>query len=250
MIEIDKTKIRQEYIEMDLYEMQKDLVKQRKQRVYIMSFLLFALVFTIVFGTLESPFDYTMSNIGNHFNSQYRWMFIIWALTCGFAIQTAIISLIRLENYQSKYCTIFVGLATASLIATGITPAVVEDYPFWHAIHTITSGLTALFLLLSLVPFVRYISRENPRLRIVIAIWLLVIWAGSILVLIFFGKTGMFEIWFFVSNIIFLLYLSLVLFEEKIVKLSVLFLKDKSNLNLAIEKLFIDLEEKKRKRKK
>ncbi len=245
MIEIDKFKIRQEYIDLDLYDMQRNLVKQRRQRIHIMSFLLFSLVFTIIFGTLESPFDYTLSNIGNHFNSQYRWMFIIWSLTCGLAIQTAIISLIRLEEYQSKYCTLFVALATASLIATGIIPAVVEDYPFWHAVHTVTSGLTALFLLLSLVPFVRYLSRENPRLRLVIGIWLIIIWIGSILVLVFFGKSGLFEIWFFVSNILFLLYLSLVMYEEKIIKLSVLFLKDEENLNFAIEKIFIDLEDKK-----
>jgi hypothetical protein len=243
-MDIDKDLVRQEYIEKNIYDMQKDLVKQRKIRIFVMSLLLFALVFTIIFGTLESPFDYTLSNIGNHFNLQYRIMFISWALTCGLAIQTAIISLIRLEEYQSKYCTLFVGLATASLIATGVIPALIEDFPFWHAVHTLTSGLTALFLLLSLVPFVRFLSRENPRLRVTLTIWLIIVWIGSILLLIFFGKTGMFEIWFFVSNILFLLYLSLVLFEEKIVKMSVLFLKNEKNLNLAIEKLFVDLERK------
>ncbi|MDT8336751.1 MAG: DUF998 domain-containing protein [Candidatus Izemoplasmatales bacterium] len=242
MFRIDREKIPQELNNIDLLEMQKDLIKQRKIRIFVISFLLFALVFTIVFGTLESPFDYTLSNIGNHFNSEYRLLFIIWALTCALAIQFAIIALIRLEEYQSKTCTVFVALATVSLIATGIVPAVLEDQPFWHAVHTVTSGLTALFLLLSIIPFVRFVSRENPRLRIVIVVWLGVVWIGSILMLIFLGKTGIFEIWFFVSNILFLLYLSLILFEEKIVKLSVLFLKDEDNLNLAIEKLFISKE--------
>lgn len=234
----EKTDIGQVDMSSDIYLMKKDLLKQRKARILVMSFLIFALVFTIIFGTLESPFDYTLSNIGNHFNSDYRAMFIIWALICAFAIQSAIIALIKLEEYKSKYCLTFVGLATASLIATGIIPAVLEENPFWHALHTITSGLTALFLLLSLVPFVLYVSRENPRLRIVIGIWLVVVWAGSIMMLIFLGKTGLFEIWFFVSNILFLLYLSLVLFEEKIIKLSVIYLKDKDNLNSAIEILF------------
>lgn len=247
MITIDKTQLKQELIEKDLFEQQKDLTRFRNQRVWVMSFLLFALVFTIIFGTLESPFDYTLSNIGNHFSSEYRFMFIIWALTCALAIQFAIVSLIRLEEYRSKNCQTFVILASISLIATGIIPAVIEDQPFWHAVHTITSVLTALFLLLSLVPFVRFLSRENPRMRIVISIWLIIIWIGSILMLIFFGKTGMFEIWFFVANILFLLYLSLNLFEEKIIKISLLFLKDEENLNLAIEKYFINLERKNKK---
>lgn len=239
MFIINKEKVNQELNNKVLLEMQRDLINQRKVRILVMSFLLFALVFTIIFGTLESPFDYTLSNIGNHFNSEYRLLFIIWSLTCALAIQFAIIALIRLEEYKSKTCTVFVALATVSLIATGIIPAVLEDQPFWHAVHTITSGLTALFLLLSIIPFVRFVSRENPRLRIVIAVWLGIVWLGSIFLLIFLGKSGIFEIWFFVSNILFLLYLSLILFEEKIVKLSVLFLKDEDNLNLAIEKLFI-----------
>ncbi len=234
----EKSNISSNAVSTEIYLMKKDLLKQRKVRILVMSFLLFALVFTIIFGTLESPFDYTLSNIGNHFNSEYRAMFITWALICGLAIQFAIVSLIRLEEYRGKYCVTLVALATASLIATGIIPAVLEEHPFWHAMHTVTSGLTALFLLLSLVPFVLFVSRENPRLRIVIGVWLVVIWIGSIMMLVFLGKTGMFEIWFFVSNILFLLYLSLVLFEEKIVKLSVLYLKDKENLNSAIEILF------------
>jgi hypothetical protein len=36
----------------------------------------------------------------------------------------------------------------------------------------------------------------------------------------------------------------LILFEEKIVKLSVAFLKDETNLNEAIEKIFINLDRK------
>ena len=58
----------------------------------------------------------------------------------------------------------------------------------------------------------------------------------------------MFEIWFFIFFIIFLLYLSLTLFEEKIVKQSVRLLKDEDNLNLGIEKIFINLEEQERRR--
>ena len=58
------------------------LKQVRKQRMFIVSFLLFALVLTIAFGTLEDPFRYTLSNIGNRFGWGPRIMFIIWAVIC------------------------------------------------------------------------------------------------------------------------------------------------------------------------
>jgi len=60
--------------------------------------------------------------------------------------------------------------------------------------------------------------------------------------IIFFRHSALFELWFFVSNIVFLLYLSLVLFEEKIIKMSVKLLMDEDNLNVAIEKIFVNLD--------
>jgi len=115
-------------------------------------------------------------------------------------------------------------------------------YPFWHFVHTVTSGLLAVFIYLALVPFSRWISKENPRLRLNIKIWQIIIWVGSILMIVFFWHSAMFELWFFISNIVFLLYLSLILFEEKIIKISVKLLMDEENLNLAIEKTFVDLD--------
>ena len=205
-----------------------------------MSFLLLALLFTLAFGMLENPFVYTMSNIGNFFT--YRLVFIFWAIFCGISIEVALLGLFKLENYTVKYSKLFVLLAVIFLIATGLIPALKEVYPFWHIVHTITSGLHAVFLYLALVPFSRWISRENPRLRIYVAIWQIIIWIGSILMIIFFRHSALFELWFFVSNIVFLLYLSLVLFEEKIIKMRVKLLMDEDNLNVAIEKIFVNLD--------
>jgi hypothetical protein len=92
------------------------------------------------------------------------------------------------------------------------------------------------------VPFSRWVSDENPRLRAYIHIWTAIIYAGSILLIILFEHNALFEIWFFVTNILFLLYLCLVLFEEEIIKKSVRLLTDEENVNLAIEKIFVDLE--------
>ncbi len=240
MVEINYHEVKEELERKNLYDIQRELTMQRRTRTAMMSLLIFSLLFTIVFGMLEDPFLYTLSNIGNFFS--YRFLFIIWSIVSGVTIQLTVIALFRLEDYQSKFAYYSIGLASFFLIATGLIPALREDYPFWHFMHTVTSGLHALFLYLGLVPFSRWISKENPRLRISIYIWQIVIWIGSILLVIFFRKSALFELWFFVTNIVFLLYLSLVLFEEKIIKISVQLLLDEDNLNLAIEKIFVNLD--------
>jgi len=243
---IDKDRIKQELIDKHLFGQQAELTKQRRLRTAVMSVLLFALIYTLIFGTLENPFVYTLSNIGNLFD--YRLFFIIWAIVSGLAIQASVIALFRLEHYYRKSGYIFVGLAAFFLVITAIIPALSELYPFWLLIHTVCAGIHAVFMLMTLIPYVAYVSKNNPRLRLILMIWMLVIVAGSIVALILFGKSGMFELWFFATTILFLLYLSLILFEEKIVKLSSVFLKDEKDLDYAIEKIYINLEQNEKKK--
>jgi len=237
---IDREKIKAEFIAKNLYTEQKELIKQRRIRIFVMSILVAALLLTTIYGTLENPFQYTFSNIGNFFT--YRLFFIIWAIVVGTAIYLSILALYRLEQYRRKEAFLFIALASVFLVLTSLVPALKELYPFWHWIHWVCAIIHAIFMFLALTPFAIWVSRENPRLRMVLKIWLVVIWVGSVFPLLFFGKNGLFEMWFFSSVILFLLYLSLVLFEEKIVKMSVAFLKDEPNLNLAIEKVYINLE--------
>jgi hypothetical protein len=99
-IEIDKEKVKEEYIEKNLFDLQKDLLRQRRIRMFVMSILLAALLVTVVYGTLENPLEYTLSNIGNFFD--YRLFFIIWAIITGIAIQSSIVALFKLEEYVPK----------------------------------------------------------------------------------------------------------------------------------------------------
>jgi len=239
---VDKERIRRELDEKNLLDLHRELTRQRRWRTGVMIALMSALLFTVVFGTLENPFVYTFSNIGNFFD--YRLVFIIWSILSGVAIQTAILALFRLEDYaRGRHLkNILLAAAVVFLVATALIPALKEEYPFWHVLHFATAILHAVCVFAAFMPFAVWVSRENPRLRRVIVGLIAGVWGGSILALVFFGKSGLFEMWFFVGMILFLLYLSLVLFEEKIVKLSVRFLKDEDNLNLAIEKYFVDLD--------
>ncbi len=220
----------------DITFIQKRLLFERRIRITIMSLLLGALLFTTIYGTLQDPFQYTFSKIGNRFNN--RILFIIWAIFTGFSIQTSVIALFSLEQYHLRLAYIFVVLGTIFLVISAITPALSETYPIWTWVHIITAGLYGLFLSLGVAPFIMFVSKENPRLRLSIKTWAAVIWVGSISWMFILGNTGIFELWFFGSVIIFLLYLSLSLFEERIVKRSVTLLKGEDDLNLGIEKIF------------
>jgi hypothetical protein len=213
-----------------------ELYRQRRNRFIIMSLLLLNLLITVIYGTLENPFIYTLSNIGNFFT--YREVFILWAMITGFSIQTACLALFRLENYRQKQHFSFIVYASIALVLTAIIPALKDTFPFWHYVHLLTALFYALFLILGLLPFIRFISRENPRLNKAIRIWEYVIMGGSFISVIIFGKSGIFELWFVTSVTMFLLYLSLILYEENIVKISVELLRDEKDLNEGIEKIF------------
>ncbi|MCF7923640.1 MAG: hypothetical protein K9L64_00885 [Candidatus Izimaplasma sp.] len=186
----------------------------KKQRMYIISYLLFALVLTLAFGTLEDPFIYTLSNIGNRFGWGPRILFIIWSVVSGSAIEISFIFIMRLTNYNDRKCRMFIGLTTASIIITSIIPALQNELPFWHTIHVGTSLLIGFFFLLAMLPFVKHLFTVIPEYKKLIYFWLIIIWPGSFTMLYFFSITAMFEIWFFVSIIMFLLYMTVILYES------------------------------------
>ena len=197
-------------------EILRDLYKQRRNRIIVMSLLLLTLLITVIYGTLENPFLYTLSNIGNFFN--YRYIFILWAIVTGICIQASCVALYKLENFRHKRSYTFIVYASVFLILTAVIPALKDRFPFWHYVHTFTAFYYALFLILSLQPFTHHISRETPRLKTFIRNWEYVILGGSFLAIIIFRKSGIFEIWFIITITLFLLYLSIALYEEHIVK--------------------------------
>lgn len=244
---IDKKIHDPEFYEKNLNEIS-ELYKQRRNRIIVMSGLLVTLIMTAIYGTLENPFKYTLSNIGNFFN--YRQVFIIWAIVAGLSIQTACISLFKLEKYEQRKSSTLIIYASIALLLTAIIPAARDLFPFWHFVHVLTSINYGFLLILGLFPFIRFISENNPRLQRPNRLWKNIIIGGSFLSILIFGMSGIFEIWFVASTTLFLLYLSLVLYEENIIKRSVELLKKETDLNLGIEKIFVNEDPKKRTQKR
>ncbi|QVK20961.1 hypothetical protein KHQ82_01090 [Mycoplasmatota bacterium] len=246
---IDYQRIHTELEQKQTLEIQKQFILERRKRMTVMASLLAVLVFTVVYGTLQNPFVFTLSKIGNRFSFGNRALFITWASSTGFVIQLSIIALFSLEKYQKKRDYTFIGIGSIFLFLTAIAPSL-EEYPFWTWIHLLTAGLFGFFISIGFYPFIIWVARENPRLRKIVYVWVSIIWGGCFLWMFLLGNTGIFELWFFLSFIIFLLYLSLTLFEEKIVKTSIILLKDEENLNVGIEKIFVNLEKTRRVKKR
>ena len=238
---IDRNQIRDELEQQQFLDIQKSLLKERAKRITVMSLLISALLFTITYGTIQNPFQYTFSQIGNRFTVGNRILFIVWAGYTGFAIQTSVLALFQLEKYKNRRNHIYIYIATGFLIVSSLAPSL-DHLVFWTKVHLYTAGLFALFLTMGFYPFILWVARENPRLRTTVYIWLSITWGGGIAWYFLLGNTGMFEIWFFGFFTIFLLYMSLTLFEEVIVKRSILLLRNEENLNVGIEKIFINLE--------
>ena len=222
----------------DLKKIHKRLLLDRSTRMTLIVYLLSPLLLTVVYGTLENPFQYTFSKIGNRFQPELRVLFIVWASYTGFAIQACIIALFSLEGYKKRRHYAYIIIAIVFLVLTALAPAL-DHLPFWTWVHIVTGGLFGLFISMGFVPFMRWVGRENPRLRRIVYAWMTIIWGGSFSIMFILGNTGAFELWFFSTFILFLLYLSLTLFEEAIIKESVILLRNEEDLNVAIEKYFV-----------
>lgn len=186
----------------------------KRERLLVVSLLSAALLATLTYGTLENPFHYSFSNIGNYF--PYREWYIIWAAVTGFFLYFSVISLFRLEKYKQRFAHLSISVVPLFLVVTALIPSVSEEMPFWHVLHRWTTFFFVMCMIFSVHPFLLYLGDKKPWLSDLLRNWQLVILAGSMASLILQGQTGIFELWFFVTTIILLIYLSWILYTENI----------------------------------
>lgn len=218
-------------------DIQNRLLLERRTRITVMALLLSALIFTVVYGTMEDPFQYTFSKIGNRFDPSLRVVFIVWSIYTGIAIQVSIIALFRLEEYKNRWGYRFILLGVIFLVITSAVPSL-DQWPLLQDMHVIAGVIFALFVTLGFVPFMRWVASENIRLRRSVYIWMIVTWVGSISMMLIFGNTGLFELFFFCTFIVFLLYITLSLFEEEVIKKSIVLLSGHEDINRGIDEIF------------
>jgi hypothetical protein len=186
----------------------------RLERFWAIVLLIIALSTITLYGTLKNPFINTFSRIGNYYN--YRGLYIIWAIVVSICIHTVTILIFKLTGYPRKWGYLALALSSFFLIITAIIPSLKEELPFWHALHKWTTFFYVMSMLTAQHPFFVWLARKIPRIKVLLRNWQLIILCGSMTSLLIQGQTGIFELWFFLGLGALLIYLSWILFTEKI----------------------------------
>ncbi len=161
---------------------------------------------TLDYGTMESPFHYTLSMIGNRF--PYRMEFILWGIITGSLFLYYMYYTFKLTGFKNRKAIHLLILSDVSLILCVIFPSLREELPFFYHLHTLNAGIFVGSLLLSILLFIAYLSKIDQRVSKRSLLALMMVVAGSVLSLFVFGKCGMFELIFIVSLAVFLMILN------------------------------------------
>lgn len=203
--------------------MKNSLKKQQAKKITaqaLFAFFSIALVpvYTLIFGTKEDPFLYTLSGIGNAFD--HKLSFIFWGSITGLALVFYTLYVFAKIDYRDKRSRRFLYGSHLCLILTVLTPALKDVFPVWHFVHVVFSTLFSLLLVASILLFLQYLSKSNQELSKK-SLFLLIGCVGmSVATLFLMGLNGVVEIMFFIGISVFLFVLGIYLdnFVEKKLK--------------------------------
>ncbi len=176
-----------------------------KQLVYLSLFAIIAIpLSTYILATNGSPFEYTLSMIGNKL--WHRIQFIIRWIIIGTMLSFYILRLYLLDSFKDKKARKLLYRWIISLILTVIIPAT-NNFPLWKKLHLVTAIIFAICLIASLYLFITTLQNHDKK-AYRRSIWLLytIIW-WSLIMLLIFWNTWMFELFFFTMLTIFLIFI-------------------------------------------
>ena len=160
-----------------------------------------------MFGFSKSPFEYTLSMMGNYFGLDERLNFIIWGMITGALFVFYIRSLFRKASFNNRRANIWLSLSNIFLVLTVLTPSVKDKFPIFTRLHFLYTVAFALSLVLSVTLFLFYLAEVNEEITQKSFLWGKIVIGGSALSLFIFGKNGIFELFFFISFSVYLLLL-------------------------------------------
>lgn len=179
--------------------------KEKLSRGYMRYLAIFAVVviplYTYLFGTNESPFNYTLSMIGNQM--EYRLRFIIWGVVTGFLLTFYIARMYVMKSFSHPRAHRLLLWSHIFLVLTVIIPAV-DHLPFLKGLHALMAVLFGLSLITSLYLFIRFLGEIDEHISFRSGRMLLIVLLGSIGLFFLLGNTGIFELFFFFSLAVFL----------------------------------------------
>ena len=171
-------------------------------------------ILTILFATDKSPFQYTLSMIGNWFGLETRIEFILWGVLTATALTFFLFEIYKKTRFKNKKAHYLLYTSSLFLILSVLTP-MVQKTPiplalrsgFKLDLHATFAILFAIFLILSIYTFLKHLSKTKSNQSIKPAKYIMITSGGSIAMLTLFGTTGIFEIFFFISLSAFLIIL-------------------------------------------
>lgn len=151
-------------------------------------------IFTYLFATKASPFDYTFSMIWNKL--WHRLSFILrWTLT-WMMLTFQILRLYIIKSFQNKQARKLLLRSLFFLVLTVVIPAM-ENLPILKKLHALLAAAFAISLMVSLYLFVKHLQKSKKRIydRSILVFLITIFW--SLTSLFIFGNTWVFELFFF-----------------------------------------------------
>lgn len=133
------------------------------QAVFAFLLLVLVSVLTLIFGTKESPFFYTMSGIGN--DCGYQLSFIIWGVVRELVLSGFTLYLFKKAGYKDWRVRIVLFSSIVCLVVTVLTPAIRGMFPFLYFVHVVFSSLFAVLLVTAVLLFIQYIARSDRAVQ-------------------------------------------------------------------------------------
>ena len=185
---------------------------EKKELTWLATFSIIMIpLATYLLGTEKSPFYYTLSMIGN--KEGYRLEFILWGIMTGLFLTFFIERIYVLKSFNNPRAR---RLLIASLIFLVLTVAVpyMNRLKILSKIHNVMAASFGVSLTASLYLFIKYLSERDQKLYhwSMIMFWIIV--GGSLSLFFIFGRTGIYELFFFFSLSIFLGILNRKLFKN------------------------------------
>lgn len=162
-------------------------------------------IITLLTSLEQSPFQYTLSMMGNWFGFDDRFKFIIWGIFTSILLTVAIYSIYKktgVENKNAYRATVASGLFLILAVLTPTphrSPVPPELRTFNIDLHNIFGTLFVISIVLSLYIFSKYLSKKDRRISSIIDKFFIITIGGTIIMLVLFGMTGIFELYFFIS---------------------------------------------------
>lgn len=185
----------------------------QKDLRFIINFLVYSnITIIIVYSTIVNPIHNSLSMIGNRHEFHYLYYFILWSIYFSLSTYFIVMKLYERESYTSTRSITLLRLSVIILIVTTLIPARLE-MPVLRGIHIGFSIIYIIVFALSFHPFIRRVLAREKRIRIVIHLWMILIWPGSIVVLLIVGWNAIYQLSYFINVLLLLLLISRIVFQ-------------------------------------